>query len=402
MTFWFSVVATISNWYGGSVEALGLSMWEALGCAFGGQLLISVIIVLNGRAGTAHHIGFPVLNRSAFGIYGGLWPTFSRAVISIVWNGVNAVQGGQSIYVMLRAIFPTIADISNTIGSGSALTSGEMIEFAIFFIITCCFLIIPVSKMKGLVYSKLVVFIISELALLILMLILAGGIGPVASQGSTVSGPEKSRLIVRFFFLGAANCATFASNASDFQRYAGKKTDVIFGNVLGFLLSNLIVGIVGNIVYASSQVVFGELICPWYLLGIASIFISFLSSYQIFLLSITGVLLANYYLVARGYLKIPDLFSDSKHGAYYFFHGFGIQAFVAYIIGIIPSFYGFLNNIGINASNGVVKTILSAGTYYLYCWLWPVPIQFNEGWKEPEDYEQENDSDIEKYENQLK
>lgn len=59
-------------------------MWESLACSFGGQCLIAVIITLNGRSGAVYHIGFPILNRSAFGIFGAWWPTFNRAVMAIV------------------------------------------------------------------------------------------------------------------------------------------------------------------------------------------------------------------------------------------------------------------------------------------------------------------------------
>lgn len=59
-------------------------MWESLACAFGGNCLIAVIITLNGRAGAVYHVGFPILNRSAFGVYGAWWPTFNRAVMAIV------------------------------------------------------------------------------------------------------------------------------------------------------------------------------------------------------------------------------------------------------------------------------------------------------------------------------
>ena len=71
--------------YGASAaQALGLSMWESLACSFGGQCLIAMIITLNGRAGAVYHVGFPILNRSAFGVYGAWWPTFNRAVMAIV------------------------------------------------------------------------------------------------------------------------------------------------------------------------------------------------------------------------------------------------------------------------------------------------------------------------------
>ena len=105
-------------------------------------------------------------------------------------------------------------------GEGSALDSGGMIGLMVFWIATCCFLVIPVPKLKGLVYTKLVIFLISAIAMLAWCLSLAGGIGSVARQGSTVYGSEKSWLICRFFFLAAANCATFASNAADYQSLA--------------------------------------------------------------------------------------------------------------------------------------------------------------------------------------
>lgn len=69
--------------------------------------------------------------------------------MAIVWNGVNAVQGGQCVYVMLHALTPHIANIPNVMGPGSALDSGGMIGFALFWVATCCFLIIPVPKVSA-------------------------------------------------------------------------------------------------------------------------------------------------------------------------------------------------------------------------------------------------------------
>jgi len=66
--------------------------------------------------------------------------------MAIVWNGVNAVRGGQCVYVMLHALTPRIAIIKNVMGPGSVLDFGGMIGFAIFWVLTCCFLIIPVPK----------------------------------------------------------------------------------------------------------------------------------------------------------------------------------------------------------------------------------------------------------------
>jgi NCS1 family nucleobase:cation symporter-1 len=141
-------------------------MWESIVCAFAGQCLVAVIIVLNGRAGAKYHMcvlfhlvvrlhmlignsGYPILNRAAFGVFGAWWPTFNRAVMAIVWNGVNAVQGGECIYVMLHALSPNVASFKNIMGRGSALDSGGMLGLGIFWSLTCCFLTIPVPRVSG-------------------------------------------------------------------------------------------------------------------------------------------------------------------------------------------------------------------------------------------------------------
>ena len=56
------------------------------------------------------------------------------------------------------------------------------------------------------------------------------------------------------------DCATFASNATDSQRYARRPFGVILGNIIGFSIALFIVALVGNLVCASCQVIFGELI----------------------------------------------------------------------------------------------------------------------------------------------
>lgn len=68
--------------------------------------------------------------------------------MAIVWNGVNAVQGGECIYVMLHTLSPHVANFKNVMGEGSALDSGGMLGLGIFWILTCCFLIIPVPKVS--------------------------------------------------------------------------------------------------------------------------------------------------------------------------------------------------------------------------------------------------------------
>ncbi|KAI9155648.1 permease [Paramyrothecium foliicola] len=479
LSFWFSATATTANWYAASTGlTAGLGVWESLGCTFAGQILAGLLLALNGRAGALYRIPFPVFCRSSFGVYGAYWPTFNRAVMSIVWNGVTTVQGAQCVYVMIHAIAPSFENIPNVMGPKSALTSAQMISLAIFWLFNCAFLFIEIPKMKKLVYVKLIVFVISAIAMLAWVVTLAGGVGVVVNQPSKIHGSEKAWTIVKFLFLGLASCSTFISNAADFQRYARRPNDTILGQVVGFPISNFIVSLVGTIVAASSKSILGELewnpimfldklmagerrtpanragcffisacfvysntfsaifensipaghdiasllpryinirrgflicavfsiaICPWYLLGSAAVFINFLGSYQVFLSSITGILICDYYILRRGRLDIPSLFTASKDGPAYYFHGFNLRAFSAYILAVAPNFYGFLNQLGVPAVIEIQRVyyfayplgvLLSLGLYSLASIVANPAVRKLGPWNEPMDYVDEFDESL--------
>lgn len=59
----------------------GLSWWQAWLCVWFGYAIAACFIVLTGRIGAVYHIGFPVVGRSSFGIWGSLWPVFNRAAM---------------------------------------------------------------------------------------------------------------------------------------------------------------------------------------------------------------------------------------------------------------------------------------------------------------------------------
>ncbi|KAH8659883.1 permease for cytosine/purines, uracil, thiamine, allantoin-domain-containing protein [Xylariales sp. PMI_506] len=475
--FWFAATANVSNLYAASTGlSAGLSIWEALGCQLAGQFLAGVLMAVNGRAGAVYRIPFPVLCRASFGPWGALWPTFNRAIMSIVWNGVNSVQGAQCLYVFLHAIFPSIANIPDIMGSKSGLTSGGMLCFFLYWLINCAFLFIPVPRMKNLVYIKVVVFFGATIALTAWTLTEAGSASAVLNAPSVAQGSEKSWMIAKFLFLGLASCGTFISNAADLQRYAHKPNDVLLGQAISFPISNTLVAVFGNLIAAASKSIFGELIwdpltildqmmsgdrytsanragcafislafvystvfsaifensipagndiaallpkyitikrgfficavlsyaiCPWYLVSSAAVFISFLSSYQIFLSAIAGILICDYYLIRKGLLDVSALYTHHSDGRYRYFHGFNLRAFAAYLIAIAPNFYGFLYQMGVAAPIGIqrfyyvaypVGITLAFGVYYFANVIFPSGSATTGGWQEPKDYLDLNDS----------
>lgn len=90
----------------------------------------------------------------------------------------------------------------------------------------------------------------------------------------------------------------------------------------------------------------GLAMCPWHLLSSSNKFTLYLSSYSVFLSSIAGVIIGDYYFVRKGYLQVKDLYSARKLGPYYFNFGVHWRAYTAYIAGILMNIVGFVGAVG--------------------------------------------------------
>lgn len=86
----------------------------------------------------------------------------------------------------------------------------------------------------------------------------------------------------------------------------------------------------------------GLVMCPWNLLSSANNFTTYLSAYSVFLSSIAGVIVSDYYLVRKGYLQIKDLYSAKHSSPYYFWHGIHWRGYAAYIAGVLINIVGFV------------------------------------------------------------
>jgi NCS1 family nucleobase:cation symporter-1 len=80
--FWIADSFNINTWMiSSSMIVGGLSWWQAWICVWIGYTVTGVFVAMNARFGAMYHIGFPVANRSSFGIWGSLWPVFNRAAM---------------------------------------------------------------------------------------------------------------------------------------------------------------------------------------------------------------------------------------------------------------------------------------------------------------------------------
>ena len=90
----------------------------------------------------------------------------------------------------------------------------------------------------------------------------------------------------------------------------------------------------------------GLVICPWHLLASSNNFTTYLSAYSVFLSSIAGVMISDYYLVRKGYFQTKDLYSAQKSGPYFYTWGIHWRGYAAYIAGILVNVVGFAGAVG--------------------------------------------------------
>ncbi len=88
----------------GLVEG-GMSWWQAMLTILLGNLIVLVPMILIAHPGTRFGIPFPVLARASFGTSGAHVPALLRSVVACGWFGIQTWIGGQAIHTMLTTAF---------------------------------------------------------------------------------------------------------------------------------------------------------------------------------------------------------------------------------------------------------------------------------------------------------
>ncbi|KAF3042920.1 hypothetical protein E8E12_006758 [Didymella heteroderae] len=126
----------------------------------------------------------------------------------------------------------------------------------------------------------------------------------------------------------------------------------------------------------------GLVMCPWNLLSSTNSFTTYLSAYSVFLSSIAGVMICDYYFVRKGYLQIKDLYSGKKTGPYYYTLGFHWRGYAAYIAGIMINVVGFAGAVGRDVPIGAKRIydlnffagfLVASIVYWTLCKISPIP-----------------------------
>lgn len=214
-------------------------------------------------------------------------------------------------------------------------------------------------------------------------------IGIIVSSSSKVIFPEEDYIWNPLTLLGR-----FLENASSAERFA------VFIIASAFTLAQLGTNIAANSISAGTDMcallprylnirrggyicaAVGLAMCPWNLLKDSNSFTTYLSAYSVFLSSIAGVIICDYYIVRKGYLELKELYSADSKGPYFYWFGWSWRGYTAYIAGIMINIVGFVGAIGTPVPIGAVYIyrlnffagfIVATLVYWLLCKYFPIP-----------------------------
>jgi nucleobase:cation symporter-1, NCS1 family len=413
---WVGMVVVLATFAIGGSGVMTLSLpWVILATVIG-SLAIGFFISLIADIGIEHGLSFPVYMRAPFGTIGTHIPSITRGVTASMWFGINTYFGATAMNGILNILFgfdnwfvcffifaivqlvntalgiksierfadmaaPVILIISlwmyvslsdqataagrdvwswveSPVTGGAAFTAFLVVIFAnMGFWATLSADIPSISRYikapaneknwfkrnKGSLIGNLVAMPLTQTFMIII-----GAVSYIAvlNYDPVVALQEAAGGFILAILLLMIVLAQWSTNTAANVVPAA----TIFSNVGGpkfpFWAGVITAGIVGTVVQ------------PWELFGIIIPFLLFVGG---ILSAIVGILFADYYLIRKRRVNVPQLYEDQ--GQYRYMGGVNIAGFIAWIIGGVASYfvpeYGF-----------VVGFLIGAAVYYVLAKYW--------------------------------
>lgn len=234
----------------------GMNWWQAILTIFLGNAIVLVPMLLNGHAGAKYGIPFPVFARASFGTKGANIPAMLRAIVACGWFGIQTWIGGESLYHLIRAWKPSLAEIDSVSLFPQTL---PMICFLLFWLLNMFIVYKGVEIIRRLLVFKAIFLPLAAISLFAWAIVAAKGLGPILEQPSKFSNTAS---FFKFFFPALTAVvgfwATLSLNIPDFTRYAKSQKAQIKGQAIGLPPSMTLFAFVGVVVTSASAIIYGS------------------------------------------------------------------------------------------------------------------------------------------------
>jgi NCS1 family nucleobase:cation symporter-1 len=411
----------------------GMTWWQAMLTILLGNVIVLIPMTLNAHAGTKYGISFPVLCRAAFGTRGANVPAMLRAIVACGWFGIQTWIGALAMDTLFRAAWPGWASLAGSMWIAFALF--WLIQVAIILrgtegIKTLESWSAPLLLGGGALLlwwgisngGGLTNVLVQSQALqqnrfndfwTIFPAALTANVGYWATLSLNIPDFTRYATSQRSQVLGQALGLPTTMTAFAFIGVAvTSATIVIFGEpvwdpvvlvsrignagVIAFaalvvVTAQLTTNMAANVVSPSNDfsnlsprrisyvtgglitAVLGIVMMPWKLYADASAYIfTWLLGYSSLMGALGGILIADYWVVRRQQLSLPDLFR--VNGAYSYDNGVNPRAMIALLLSVLPVIPGFVR--AVSTPGGNVANPNGFDQLYQYAWFVTFALSF--------------------------
>jgi NCS1 family nucleobase:cation symporter-1 len=255
MALWMGMAHNIPSYLLASgLVALGMSWLQAFGTITIANLLVLIPMLLNSHGGTKYGIPYPVLARALYGVRGANLAALLRAFVACGWFGIQTWIGGTAIF----AIVGRLAGHGWTEASGfGGYPWTEWLSFAVFWLVQMALIWRGINALRRFENWAAPLVTVAFTALLIWMLIKAGGFGPILHQSGTLGWGARFWPVFWPSLMGMiAFWSTLSLNMPDFTRFSRGQRQQVLGQVLGLPTTMSYISIVSIIVTSATVVVY--------------------------------------------------------------------------------------------------------------------------------------------------
>ncbi|MCY1673598.1 NCS1 family nucleobase:cation symporter-1 [Pseudarthrobacter sp. SL88] len=375
--------------------ALGLGGWQILLALGIGAALLFGLLTLSGFMGVKTGVPFPVMSRISFGIRGAQIASLLRGAVAVAWFGIQTYLASVVFRVMLVAMFPGLADLDkDSILGLSTLGWAAFLVLWVVQLVIVSFGMEMIRKYEAFA-GPVILATMAAMAIWIFMeaggsiawssnnalegldmwrTIFAGGALWVSIYGTFVlnfcdftrSAVSKNAVVrgnfwgipINMLLFGAIVVVmaggqfkingTIIQSPSDIVQTIPNTLFLVLA-CLALLILTIAVNLMANFVapvYALTNLfpkrlnfrraavvsaVIGLVILPWNLYNNPLVILYFLGGLGALLGPLFGVVMADYWLIRRGKVNVPELYTASPDGAYFYRNGVNPRAITAMV-----------------------------------------------------------------------
>lgn len=390
--------------------ALGLGAWQILLAFLIGALLLFGLLSLSGFMGEKTGIPFPVMSRIAFGIHGAQISSIIRGGVAIVWFGIQTYLASVVARVALIALFPSLNPLNgnnvlglSTLGwltfvvlwivqvgivsygmdmirkyeafagpvilvtmlciaiwmfveaggsialsTSQSLTGGEMwreifvggaLWIAIYgtFVLNFCDFTRSAKSRRAISMGNLFGIPVNMLFFGCIVVVLAGAQFKI--NGQIIESPADIVQTIPNTLLLVMACLALLVLTVAVNLMANFVAPIymlaaLFPRHLNFRRAGVVSAVIGLV------------ILPWNLYNNPVVIVYFLGGLGAILGPLFGVIMADYWLIRKAQVNVPDLYVEESTGDYYYRAGFNTRAVaalvpaatIAIVLALVPTF----------------------------------------------------------------